>query len=81
MKLPASIGKGAMPMSAIGEGMPKMASHGNVKPRLKARKLSVAGKSAFPAGPAAMGPPADPGDAPAFGAGPPMGAAPGDMGG
>lgn len=79
MKMPAMM-KGMAP-AAMGEGMPKAASHGSVKPRLKARKLSVAGKSAFPAGPAAMGPPGDAGDMPAFGAGPPTGAAPGDMGG
>lgn len=70
-----------MPLGALGLGGPKPSSHGQVKPRLRARKISIAGKSAFPPMPVAMGPPADPGGAPAFGAGPPTGAAPADMGG
>jgi hypothetical protein len=67
--------------------MPKGSSHGPSKPRFRARKINVAGKSAFPQGPAAFSAGAGSGapdpsqafDAPGAGTGGmPPGGAPGD---
>lgn len=79
MKAPMLPGAAAPKLGRIG-AMPGGGRHGSVKPRLRARHLSIAGKSAFPNANAAFATPdAEAGPAAAF-AGGSLGAGPGEMG-
>lgn len=79
-KMGAAPMAGGTPASLGTPGLPSAGRGGGVRPRMRLRKLSMAGKSAFPTAPAAFGDPAGaagPGQAFA-GAGAPAGA--GDAG-